>query len=450
MGTLRPCKKFGIMALTRLRFDMVILIAIILLCILLAIGVSVPLAFGAVLILLAYTGGYDVSGFFATGHWKMNSVILLAIPLFILAGNIMNRGKIAKPIVEIAELFFGHLRGGLSAAAVVASAMFGAISGSGAATLTCIGSIIMPHLRKARYPEGISAALVISASPLGLLIPPSAAQLLYAWIGQLSVLKCFLATVIPGLILTTLLILVNFFILRNNDTIRITKVPQRFFQKLGKKTAIATPAILMPMIILGGIYGGIMTPTEAAGVAVIYAIPVGFFVYRGLTLNVFYECLKESSITIGVVMAMIFTVLVASRFLIFEDIPGMAEDLIYSISENPIVVILMINLVMLLIGMLMDDISGFILSASLLLPIAEGAGMDPIHFAAVLGVNLGMGNITPPTAPLLYLGAQVTDVPIRKLISPTLIFIIFAWLPTLMLTTFLPDVALWLPDLLLG
>lgn len=429
---------------------MVILIAIILICILLAIGVSVPLAFGGVLILLAYSGGYDVSGFFATGHWKMNSVILLAIPLFIMAGTIMNRGKIAKPIVEIAELLLGHLRGGLSAASVVASAMFGAISGSGAATLTCIGSIMMPHLRKAGYPEGISGALVISASPLGLLIPPSAAQLLYAWIGQLSVLKCFLATVIPGLILTTMLIIVNFVILRNNNTIRITEIPDRFFKELGKKTAVATPAILMPMIILGGIYGGIMTPTEAAGVAVIYAIPVGFFVYRGLTITVFFECLKESAITIGVVMAMIFTVLVASRFLIFEDIPGMAEDLIYSISENPIVVILMINLVMLLIGMLMDDISGIILSASLLLPIAEGAGMDPIHFAAVLGVNLGMGNITPPTAPLLYLGAQVTDVPIRKLISPTLIFIVFAWLPTLILTTFIPEVALWLPNLLLG
>lgn len=429
---------------------MVILIAIILICILLAIGVSVPLAFGGVLILLAYSGGYDVSGFFATGHWKMNSVILLAIPLFIMAGTIMNRGKIAKPIVEIAELLLGHLRGGLSAASVVASAMFGAISGSGAATLTCIGSIMMPHLRKAGYPEGISGALVISASPLGLLIPPSAAQLLYAWIGQLSVLKCFLATVIPGLILTTMLIIVNFVILRNNNTIRITEIPDRFFKELGKKTAVATPAILMPMIILGGIYGGIMTPTEAAGVAVIYAIPVGFFVYRGLTITVFFECLKESAITIGVVMAMIFTVLIASRFLIFEDIPGMAEDLIYSISENPIVVILMINLVMLLIGMLMDDISGIILSASLLLPIAEGAGMDPIHFAAVLGVNLGMGNITPPTAPLLYLGAQVTDVPIRKLVSPTLIFIVFAWLPTLMLTTFIPEVALWLPNLLLG
>ena len=429
---------------------MVILIAIILICVLLAIGVSVPLAFGGVLIVLAYTGGYDVSGFFATGHWKMNSVILLAIPLFIMAGDIMQRGKIAKPIVEIAELMFGHLRGGLSAASVVASAMFGAISGSGAATLTCIGSIIMPHLRKARYPAGISGALEISASPLGLLIPPSGAQLLYAWVGQLNVLECFLATVVPGLILMTLLIIVNFVILRKDTEILVTEVPDRFFRALAGKTAIATPAILMPLIILGGIYGGIMTPTEAAGVAVIYAIPVGFFVYRGLTLKTFYESMKHSAIMIGVVMVMIFTVLIASRFLIFEDIPSLAEDLIYSISDNQIMIFLMLNLVMLLIGMLMDDISGIILSASLLLPIAVGAGMDPIHFSAVLGVNLGMGNITPPTAPLLYLGSQVTGVPVRKLIWPTLIFIVFAWLPTLLITTFIPGIALWLPNMFFG
>ena len=308
----------------------------------------------------------------------------------------------------------------------------------------------MPHLRKAKYPAGISGAIVISASPLGLLIPPSGAQLLYAWIGQLSVLKCFLATVIPGIILMIMLIIVNFVILRKDKDIQITEVPDRFFNVLARKSAIATPALLMPMIILGGIYGGIMTPTEAAGVAVIYAIPVGFFVYRGLTLQLFYESLRESSITIGVVMVMIFTVLVASRFLIFEDIPGIAEDFIYSISDDPLVIFLMLNLVMLLIGMLMDDISGILLSASLLLPIAQNAGMDPIHFAAVLGVNLGMGNITPPTAPLLYLGAQVTDVPVRKLIGPTMIFILFAWMPTLILTTFFPQIALWLPNMVFG
>lgn len=429
---------------------MVVAIAIVLICVLLAVGVSVPLAFAGVLVLLAYTGGHDVSGFLATGHWKMNSVILLAIPLFIMAGNIMQRGKIANPIVEIAELMFGHLRGGLSAASVVASAMFGAISGSGAATLTCIGGIIMPHLRRAKYPNGFSAALVISASPLGLLIPPSAAQLLYAWVGQLSVLRCFLATLLPGIILTIMLIVVNFFVLRNNTTIHVTELPKQFIRQLTKKTWSALPAIFMPLIILGGIYGGIMTPTEAAGVAVIYAIPIGFFFYKGLTLGTFFESLKESAITIGVVMAMIFMVLIASRFLIFEDIPGMAEDLIYSISDNPIAILLMINLVMLLIGMLMDDISGIILSASLLLPIAQGVGVDPIHFAAIVGVNLGMGNITPPTAPLLYLGAQVTQVSVRELIGPTLLFILFAWFPTLLLTTFVPQVALFLPDLLLS
>ena len=128
----------------------------------------------------------------------------------------------------------------------------------------------------------------------------------------------------------------------------------------------------------------------------------------------------------------------------------MAEDLIYSISDNPIVIFLMLNLVMLLIGMLMDDISGILLSGSLLLPIAQNAGMDPIHFAAVLGVNLGMGNITPPTAPLLYLGAQVTNVSVSKLIGPTMIFILFAWMPTLMLTTFFPQIALWLPNFVFG
>ncbi|NIP26910.1 MAG: TRAP transporter large permease [Phycisphaerae bacterium] len=429
---------------------MIIALAIILICVLLAIGVSVPMAFAGVLILLAYTGGHDVSGFLATGHWKMNSVILLAIPLFIMAGEIMRRGQIANPIVEIAELMFGHLKGGLTAASVVASAMFGAISGSGAATLTCIGSIIMPHLRKARYPRGFSAALIISASPLGLLIPPSGAQLLYAWVGQLSVLKCFLATVIPGIILVVMLIIVNFVMLRNETSIKVTDIPKQFFRQLTRKTGTALPAIFMPLIILGGIYGGIMTPTEAAGVAVVYAIPIGFWFYRGLTLQTFYESLKDSAITIGVVMVMIFMVLIASRFLIFEDIPGLAEELIYSISENPIVVILMINLVMLLIGMLMDDISGIILSASLLLPIAVNAGMDPIHFAAVVGVNLGMGNITPPTAPLLYLGVQVTDVPVRELMWPTIIFILFAWFPTLLLTTFVPEIALFLPELLLG
>lgn len=429
---------------------MVIAISIILICILLFAGVAVPLAFGGVLMFLAWTGGYEVSGFLPTGHWKMNTVVILVIPLFILAGDIMKNGKIAAPIVEIAELILGRIRGGLSGASVIASAMFGAISGSGAATLTCIGSVMMPHLRKARYPDGFSAALLVAASPLGLLIPPSSAQLIYAWITQQSVLKCFLATFVPGMIVATLLVILNLIMMRKNREITLLEPGDNLAVEFGRKGFRALPALLMPVIILGGIYGGIMTPTEAAGVAVLYAIPVGFFVYRGLTWKLFLETLKESGVTIGVVMVMIFMVLIVSRFLIFEDIPGMAEDLIFSISENPFVVLLMINLAMIIIGMIMDDFSGLILSATLLLPIAKSVGMDPIHFAAVLGVNLGMGNVTPPTAPLLFLGARVTNVSVEKMLKPTMLMILFAWLPTLALTTFIPQIALWLPELLLG
>ena len=427
---------------------MLIVFCLILLCVLLIIGVSVPLAFGAVLILIATFGGHEVSGFMPAGHWKMNTVVLLAIPLFILAGGIMERGKIAAPLVSLAELAVGRIRGGLSAAAVFACAIFGSISGSAAATLTCIGSIMMPHLRRASYPEGTAAALIVSACPLGLLIPPSASQILYAWVTQQSVLKCFLSTVIPGLILVMLLCIVNFILLRKEKGLTLPEPPESYAREFGVRSWRAFPALLMPAFILGGIYGGVMTPTEAAGFAVVYAIPVGFFVYKGLNRDNFWKGLRESAITIGVVMMMVFMVLIVSRFLIFEDIPGLAKTLVFSISDNPIVILLMVNVVMILIGMVMDDISGLLLSAPLLLPIVTSVGMEPIHFAAVLGVNLGMANITPPTAPLLYLGARVTNTPVNKMIKPTLIMIFFAWLPTLMITTFVPQTALWLPNLL--
>ena len=428
---------------------MIILGSLLILCVLLLIGVSVPLAFGGVLVFIGVFGGHDVTGFLPTGHWKMNSIVLLAIPLFILAGAIMERGRIAAPLVSVAELLVGRIHGGLSAAAVFASGIFGSISGSAAATLTCIGSIMMPHLKAANYPRGPAAALIVAACPLGLLIPPSSSQILYAWVAQQSVLKCFLSTVVPGLILITLLCMVNYVLMRKAD-LKLLERPASYPQEFVRRSGRAFPALLMPIIILGGIYGGIMTPTEAAGVAVIYAIPVGLFIYRGLTPQNIWPTLRYAGTTIGVVMLMVFVVVIVSRFLVFEDIPGMAKDLIFSISDNPIVILLMVNLVMILIGMLMDDISGLLLSAPLLLPIVQSVGMDPVHFAAVLGVNLGMANITPPTAPLLYLGAKVTDTPVSEMLKPTFIMIVFAWLPTLLITTFVPEVALWLPNFVFG
>lgn len=420
------------------------------LCVALIIGVSVPLAFGLTMIFIAFAGEHDLTALLTSGHWRMNVLVLLAIPLFIMAGGLMEKGKIAAPLVELAALFVGRIKGGLSAAAVVASAIFGSISGSASATLTCIGSIMLPRLRAANYPRGLSAAIIANAAPLGLLIPPSAIQIIYAWVTRQSVLKCFLATIVPGLILVCLLILANFIMLRGKKDIKVMEPISEFPREVARRSWKALPALFMPVMILGGIYGGIMTPTEAAGIAVIYSIPVGFFIYKGLNRKNFGSAILETATTTGVVMVMFFMVMIVSRMLIFEDIPGIAQDIIFSISENPIVVMLMINVVLVLIGMLMDDVSGILLASPLLFPIVVDLGVDPIQFAAIIGVNLGMGNISPPTAPLLYLGARVGKAPVSEMIGPTLVMIAVAWIPTLLITTYIPGVSLWLPEFLLG
>ena len=429
---------------------MMLLGALLLLCVVLVIGLPVPLAFGAIMIYLAIVAGEDPTVFLNAGYWRMNNIVLLAIPLFILAGGIMEKGRIAVPLVHLAELFVGRVRGGLSAASVVASAIFGSISGSAAATLTCIGSVILPRLRAANYPEGFSAALIANSAPLGLLIPPSSIQIIYAWVTRQSVLKCFLATVVPGLILIILLCVLNLILMSRYKNIKVEPAAERFTCEAAKRGANAFPALLMPIVILGGIYGGIMTPTEAAGVAVLYAIPIGWFVYRGLNRKTFIEALVETGTTTGVVMVMFFCVMIVSKLLVLQDVTGIAERLIFSLSANPIVGLIMINIVIVVIGMLMDDVSGVLLASPLLLPIAVKLGVDPIQFAAIVGVNLGMGNITPPTAPLLYLGARVANTQVSKMLWPTTLMIVFAWMPTLIITTYVPEVSLWLPNLVLG
>ena len=429
---------------------MVLLAVFLILCIGLIIGLPVPFAFGAALIYLGYFADTEVSTFLSGGHWRMNSIVLLAIPLFILAGSIMNRGRIAEPLVDVAALLFGRIKGGLSASAVFASAVFGSISGSAAATLTCIGGVMLPRLEKANYPKGFSAALISNAAPLGLLIPPSSIQIIYAWITRQSVLKCFLATVVPGLILICLLIVVNFVMMHRQKRVEVEPEPENFVREVRKRAVYASPALLMPVIILGGIYGGIMTPTESAGIAVLCALPIGFLIYRGLNWTSFKDAVIEASITTGAVMVMFFMVMIVSRLLVFEDIPRLAQEFVYSISQNPIVILLMINVLLVAIGMLMDDVSGVLLSAPLLLPMVQEIGIDPIQFAAIIGVNLGMGNITPPTAPLLYLGARVGSTSVNSMLKPTMIMILFAWVPTLLLVTFVPSLSLWLPEFVLG
>lgn len=430
---------------------MIITISISILILALCVGVPIPFAFFGAAAYMIYTGGYDPGFLIPFGFAKMNSVILLTIPLFIMAGGVMDKGGIGERLVDVVDLIAGRVKGGLGVVMVITCAFFGAVSGSSSATVSCIGSIMMPKLKKAGYPVGHAAALLASSGVLGILIPPSMLMILYAWLGNQSVLACFLSALVPGLILTALLSIVNLFLLRNNTKIQIDD--SMSFAKTGKllvvKSAKAAPALMMPVIILGGIYGGIMTPTEAAAVAVLYAIPVALFIYKGLKAKDLGKCLIESATTTGVIMVMLFAVMILSRLYVMENLPSRIMEVLTSISENEIVLLLMINLFLLIMGMLMDDVSGILLGTPILVPLVVQLGVDPVHFAAVMGVNLGMGNVTPPTAPLLYLSGRISGAQINQMLKPTLYLILFAWLPTLLLTTFVPELSLWLPHLLM-
>lgn len=214
-----------------------------------------------------------------------------------------------------------------------------------------------------------------------------------------------------------------------------------------KKTRKAIPALLLPVIILGGIYGGIMTPTEAACISTLYCIPVAIYIYKGMKWKDVPRVFTETGTTTGVIMVMLFFVSMLSRYFIYEDLSGALVQIIYLFTHDKNVILLMINIFMIIMGMLMDDGSALLLSTPILVPIAKEIGVSPIHFAAILGVNLGMGNVTPPCAPMLYLGARVVGTDASKSMKPTLLLILFAWLPTLILVTYVPQFSLLLPSM---
>ncbi len=426
---------------------MTVAIALLVLLIVMFIGVPIPLAFLASSAYLVFVGDYDPAFLMPYGFSKTNSILLLTIPLFILAGSVMDKGGIGKKLIDTVEKLVGRVKGGLGVVTVVSCAIFGAISGSSSATLSCIGSIMSPRLKENGYEEGFIGALIASSGVLGILIPPSMLMILFAWVGGQSVLASFLATLIPGIILMVLFSIVNLVYAKRNPNIKLYDYSKKKEINNSKKERGPLAALLMPVIILGSIYGGILTPTEAAAVSVLYAVPVGILVYRELNLRTFKETMISAGKTTGVIMIMLFAVMILSRLYIMENLPQLILSLLTSISENKIVILIMVNLFMVVMGMLMDDCSGVLLVTPILLPVVTAIGVSPIHFAAIVGVNLGMGNITPPTAPLLYLAGRVADAEVKDMLKPTLALIIFAWIPTLILTTYVPQLSLFLPKL---
>ncbi len=434
-----------------------IYVALVILIVTLIIGVPVPVSFMASCAWLIFFGGVDGAGYQASqllpyGFAQMNSVSLIAIAMFILAGGIMERGKIAEKMIDMVDVFVGHIKGGLGVVAVVSCAVFGSICGAACATLSCIGAIMFPRLKAGGYPMGHACALMANASLLGLLIPPNATLIIFAWISGVSVLACFLSTVGPGIITIVLLSIVNIWLLRDNKEIFVAKKrsAKERIELFAKRGRLAIPALVMPVMVLGGIYGGVMTTTEASAVAVLYCVPVGLYVYKGLDWKGLFNIVVESSITTGVIMVMLYSVSMLSRLYILEDLPGRVLHLFYSISENPWIIMFMINVFLVLMGMLMDDISVVVLTTPILMPIITELGFNPVHYAAVVGVNTALGCITPPAAPVLYLSGRVGGAAINEIMKPALWFMVLCWIPVLLVTAYIPKVVLALPHFVLG
>ncbi|UTW08009.1 TRAP transporter large permease [Pseudomonas benzenivorans] len=428
-----------------------ITVAMLLIIIFLLIGMPVAYVFGASALGFVLLTGKSMSYLVPHAFWQLSSFTLLSLPLFIIAGSLMGASGISDRLVRFVNAFVGPVRGGLGAVTIVTCAIFGAIAGSGASAIAAIGSIMIPKMLQNGYPRGYATALVGCSSVLALLIPPSVPMIIFSLTSGISVAAAFLSTIVPGVLIAAIYCVINYVYLRNVKFLQVEEkisFPERT-KVIAKATKDASWAILMPIIMLGGIYGGIFTPTEAAAVALAYTLPVGFLVYKGLNLRAAGHAIISGAVSTGSIIAMIFFLFVMSRVMIMEQVPQNLSNFMTGLSDNKIVLLLLINVILIGIGMLVDDVSGSILASIILMPVATNLGVDPIHFAAIVGTNLGLGNITPPCAPLLYMAGSVGKSTFNEYMAPTLRFILLGHLPIVFAVTFIPDLALFLPRLLM-
>ena len=420
--------------------------AVIVLVVLMFLGVPLPLCFGGALSLFVIIGGLNIKSLLVWGFSQMISFTLLAGPMFILSGAFINNTKIADRLLDLVESFTNKIKGGIGIISIVTCGFLGAISGSAFTGLAAVGPSLFPKMVKQGYPRGYAAALISSSTILGVLIPPSLTMITYGWITGESVLACFLSTVIPAFLLMFLLSVINIRDARRFDTGTIVEAdaPKKSKAKLWVSSI---PALMMPVIILGGIYGGIFTASEAAAVAVCVCIIIGLLVYRTLNFKSFMGALRESSSSIGSIMLMIFFCLLLSQCFVLLKLPEQLIAMFMSFTDSKIVVLLCINVFLLFLGMIVNDGTAVVLCAPILLPLCQAYGIGGVQLAALMVMNLSIGGLTPPYASILYLGMRVCDVSFEEIMPPIIKLIVFAYLPVTIATTYIPELSLFLPRL---
>lgn len=375
-----------------------------------------------------------------------DSFPLMALPFFILGGNLMETGGISRRLVNFVNSLVGWLSGGLAIVTIAASMFFGAISGSATATTAAIGSIMIPGMNKKGYDPVFGAAVTASSGLLGAIIPPSLMMVTYGTLTGVSVSALFIGGFIPGTLMGLSLMVISFFIAKKSgyvstETFNIINVFKTFYQ--------AIFALLMPLIVLGGIYGGIFTPTEASVVAVVYALVVGLYIYKELTWSDIPRILFGSAKTSGSIMFLVSTASFFGWIMARERIPQMIAEIMLSISNDTVVILLMINILLLVVGCFVESLATIIILTPILFPLITNLGVDPLHFGIILCINVAVGTLTPPFGVCLFVASGITGIPLEKIALKAMPFMIALILNVLILT-YLPAITLFLPKLLAG
>lgn len=416
------------------------------LTLLVAIGVPIGIALGSASILAILNLPFLNIDFYVQGLVSgLDSFPLIAILLFTLAASIMSHGGISNRLLTLCQNFFGHYTGGLGVVAIMSCIFFASVSGTGSATVAAIGLTMIPMMVKSGYNKSYAGAMIATAGGIGVIIPPSVVMIVYAIVSGQSVSAMFMAGIVPGIVVGLFLLGYNLYQSKRHGYVGTPK--KATWSERWQAIIAAKEAMLLPIIILGGIYSGLFTPTESAAVAVAYGIVLSMFYYKELTLKSLAKMTLESALLVATVLVIVGASVAFGRILTIERIPSMITEFILGITENKILILLCINLLLLLIGTFLETLAAIVILTPILLPVTSSIGMDSVHFGIVMVVNLAIGFVTPPLGANLFMASQVGDIRFEDLSRAVMGWIV-SMIAALMLITFVPDISLWLPSVM--
>lgn len=414
------------------------------LILLIIIGVPIAFAIGIASLAVILYGDLPTTVLSQRTFAGIDSFPLLAIPFFLFAGNLMSVGGINQKILGFCSALVGWIRGSTAIVTVFASSIFASISGSGVATVSAIGGITIPAMKKENYKPSFAAAVASASSILGPLVPPSIFLIVYANSVQMSVRDLFIAAVIPGILIALFFIVYVYFYAVKND---IPAQKRLNAKEIGKETKSSFWALMMPVIILGGIFGGVFTPTEAAAVSVVYAFIVGAFIYRQINFKNFMDATLSSCISTAIILLLLATSNVSGWIIVASQLPAAITNSFLSITDNYFILILLINILLLLVGMVMEANAAIVILVPILLPIVVEIGITPLQFGVIMAVNLCIGLITPPVGACLLLGNDIAKTKFEQTFKSVIPFILLG-IAVLILITYIPFFTTWLPSIL--